>query len=217
MFKIVFYALIGITITACQLEVPAEINSDRFEIPIADKNLAQAINLQLGKSQDSPLYWEDIAVLKKLDATGREITELTGLQYFTSLSRLKLADNQLNNLEQLALLTNLDTLDLSNNQIVDLSPLAQLSKLKRLQLSNNRIYSVSALQNLLNLHELYLDYNKIDLITALKQNCVLNGLGVGDYVNLKFNRLDSIRCIADLNYIKNQQVVVEHDSLKNAK
>jgi len=214
MFKVIFYFLLVMLISACQLEVPAEIESADFIIPVNDKNLAAAINIQLGKNLDSPIYWKDTAVLKKLDAKDREITDLSGLQYFTALTKLKLSDNQLSDISALAKLIQLDSLDLSNNQITNIEPLVQLSKLKRLQLTNNRIFTISALQNLLNLHELYLDYNKIDLIAALKHNCEQNGIDSVDYVNLRFNRLDSIRCFDDLKYLKNRKVVVEHDELK---
>lgn len=216
MFKFLFFTIIISILIACQLEVPSEVNSSRFTIAVPDKNLVKAINLQLKKSVDAPIYYEDIDHLRSLDGNNRGIVDLTGIKYFKNITKLKFANNQISNLSQLASLNNLDTLDLTNNQVSDIQPLAQLTKLKQLVLTNNRVYELNPLKNLLNIKDLFLDYNKISQISALKTNCEQNGLNAGDYINLKFNRLDSISVQADLNYLISHQVFVEYDSLKKS-
>ena len=215
MFRYVIAVLFSLFITACQLDVPSEIDSSRLVVPIADANLAAAINHQLGKAPADPIYFSETTILKKLEAADKNITNLSGLRYFTALTRLKLSTNQISDISELKNLTKLDTLDLSNNQISDIGAVGKLRKLKLLYLTNNRITLTDSLVNLKELTKLFLDYNKISLVTPLKNNCANGGMGTGDYINLSFNRLDSGSVAVDLDLIKNvYHVNVEHDELK---
>jgi hypothetical protein len=60
-------------------EIPTEVNL------IPDANLAAAIRETLGLSVDAPLTAEVLRDLKKLEAPGRQIADLTGLEYATNL------------------------------------------------------------------------------------------------------------------------------------
>ena len=76
----------------------------------------------------------------RLGATNRDISNLTGLKYATSLTDLQLANNQIRDISALSSLTELDTLTLDSNQIHDISPLSGLSKLRALLIHDNPIY-----------------------------------------------------------------------------
>ena len=90
----------------------------------------------------------DLMWLTNLDAPGAGITDLTGLEYATNLTRLRLVSNQISDLSPLSDLTNLQHLVLINNQIQDVSPLANLTNLRELGISRNYISDFSPLADL---------------------------------------------------------------------
>ena len=75
--------------------------------------------------------------LRTLTVSRKDVTDLTGLQEATGLTRLTLSYNTIAILTPLSALTNLTTLDLRNNQITDVLPLAGLTTLTRLSLDGN--------------------------------------------------------------------------------
>jgi Leucine-rich repeat (LRR) protein len=87
-----------------------------------DPNLEAAIREAIGKPTGD-IYQSDLEGLTSLDASSRNITDLSGLEYCTNLTYLCLDENQINDITQLSGLTSLTTLDLSTNQISDIEPL----------------------------------------------------------------------------------------------
>jgi hypothetical protein len=174
-----------------------------------DPNLRAAVRAAIGKP-DGPIYPADLEGLTFLDASERNIANLTGLEYCTDLRYLFLLNNQISGISPLAGLTGLERLFLGSNQISDISallnlsnlielglwenqisniaPLANLTNLTGLWLGGNQIANISPLANLTNLSVLYLWSNQISDIQPLVQN---TGLGSGDYVDLRWNPLSS--------------------------
>jgi internalin A len=75
-----------------------------------------------------------------LDASEKNIVDLTGLEYATRLVILRLQNNQIEDISPLTNLTSLTFLLLDNNQISDVSPLISnpgLSQGDEVYLSNN--------------------------------------------------------------------------------
>ncbi len=64
-------------------------------VNIPDANLQVVIRSALGKSRFSPITTTDMASLTTLDASNRNIRDLTGLESATSLTELNLRDNPL--------------------------------------------------------------------------------------------------------------------------
>ena len=62
---------------------------------IPDANLHAVIRDALGKSRFAPITTTDMASLTALDASNRNIRDLTGLEFATNLTRLNLTDNPL--------------------------------------------------------------------------------------------------------------------------
>ena len=87
-----------------------------------DPNLEAAIREAIGKPTGD-IYQSDLEGLTSLDASSRNIADLTGLEYCTSLTTLLIQSNQIDNITQLSGLTSLTTLNLSTNQISDIEPL----------------------------------------------------------------------------------------------
>ena len=134
---------------------------------ISDAGLAAAVRKTLGLALNVPITKQNIQRLTTLDATDRQITNLTGLEYATQLEALTLSGNQIRDISPLAKLTRLQVLRLNNNKIRYVSALSGLTRLKELRLAGNNIRNVSALANLVNLEKLSLAENPITDISPL--------------------------------------------------
>ena len=89
-------------------------------VHIPDTNLRAAIAEELGKSPNAPITVEEMERLRHLEVPGRDIQDLTGLQFATNLEGLILG-----------------WWGRGSNQVSDLSPIAGLINLRRLFLNNN--------------------------------------------------------------------------------
>ena len=67
-------------------------------VNISDANLRAVIRDALGKSRFAPITTTDMASLTALDASNRNIRDLTGLESATNLIELNLVDNRLSSL-----------------------------------------------------------------------------------------------------------------------
>jgi len=147
------------------------------QVYFADSILKALVEQQLGVSDPTTA---DMELLTELNAAGRGISDLTGLEYATNLAGLNLGEffyyrdwppelrtNQIEDISPLSGLTKLTSLDLSNNQITDISALSGLTALETLTLYNNQITDISALSGLRNLKSLDMEHNQITDITPL--------------------------------------------------
>ncbi|MFO8057559.1 MAG: leucine-rich repeat domain-containing protein [bacterium] len=176
----------------------------RFSHP----KLETQIRRKLGKPE-GPLMNTELTAIKELDLSGKNITELNGLEHCTRLARLDLGSNYLRDISPLAGLTNLVLLNLEENYIADLAPLSGLVKLEELNLRSNRIRDISPLKDLHNLrilnlagnqvkdlsplarlhqlHRLDLAGNNINDLSGLVRNCEAGGISKNDTVVLTGN------------------------------
>jgi hypothetical protein len=141
-------------------------NFEKEAVTFADPNLEAAVREAIAITE-GPIYPSDLERLTSLDAWGKNIADLTGLEYCTSLTEFYLADNQISDVSPLANLTSLTVLSLAYNDISDISPLANLTSLTELVLWDNQISDVSPLANLTSLTYLDLDENQISDISPL--------------------------------------------------
>jgi internalin A len=132
-----------------------------------DKNLEAALRAVLHEPQKE-LTDEHYNRVYVLDAVGKGIKDLTGLEKCKNLRSLRLTKNQISDVKPLAGLIELQSLDLADNQISDVKPLAGLTNLQYLELSNNQISDVEPLRGLTGLNALYLSGNKISNIAPLE-------------------------------------------------
>ena len=77
--------------------------------------------------------------LRTLTVSRKGVTDLTGLETATGLTRLTLSYNAITDVSPLQPLENLATLDLRNNEIMDVLPLAELTTLTSLTLTGNPV------------------------------------------------------------------------------
>ncbi|WP_236860144.1 6-bladed beta-propeller [Candidatus Formimonas warabiya] len=89
-----------------------------------DAGLEAAVRGAINKPAGN-IYQTDLDALTALDASGRNITNLSGLEHCTVLTELNLSDNQISDLSVLAGLTALFSVNLQHNRIKDITPLVE--------------------------------------------------------------------------------------------
>ncbi|HFJ9423076.1 TPA: NEAT domain-containing protein [Bacillus paranthracis] len=149
-------------------------DNEQKENVILDKTLQQHINKEnLGRENlNAPITKEDLLQIKKLEILkekGKEIKDITGLEYMMNLEKLTLEGVGLKNIEFILNMKQLNNLNVSHNQIEDTTPLSSLKNLQWLNLTDNRIKDVSVLGLMLDLLSLKLAENKIRDVRPLIQ------------------------------------------------
>ncbi len=163
------------------------------EVAFTDTNLESVIRRTLEIPQETTITQQLLQQeLITLNAREAEITDLTGLEHATNLTRLSLNTNNISDLLPLAGLTKLVSLSLNSNEISNLKPLEGLTNLTTLRLNENNIQRLVPLSKLTKLVELHLEYNDIKIITPLRNLVELEEL------YLRENRIENINQLAAL-------------------
>ena len=167
----------GVTVVFDNIVVRPEDLVQTVDMP--DPNLRAVIEDELGKTPGATITVADMEHLTELIAPNANISDLTGLEAATNLTRLDLGgefvegqligSNSISDLSPLAGLTNLTALRLSDNSISDISAVMGLINLIYLGLSNNSISDISAIAELTNLTELWLYNNSISDISTVSE------------------------------------------------
>ena len=157
------------------------------QVHIPDSNLRAVIAEALGKSPNAPITAEDMKRLTRLNVDGKDIRDLTGIQFATKLSVITGSGSKVSDLSPIAGLTQLKSLDidfidspsvihdakqlsrlvnltfLALHGVEDLTPLAGLPKLERLFVSHSNIRDLSPLAGLVNLELIHMGTSASDL------------------------------------------------------
>jgi hypothetical protein len=198
-----FICIIVMFTVGCKKEV---------SINIKDINLENVIRKIIDKA-DGEIYKSDVENITVLDAKGKDIKELFGIENLINLKWVNFEENGISNIEPLKELSNLEELCLDNNKIKDIKPLENITSLESLSLSINRIEDISALKNLKNLEKLKLDSNEIMDISPL------SGMKNLKYINLSCNKISNVDNLMDLEslsslYLENNSIISFYE-LKN--
>ena len=168
--------------------------------------------LYLGENQISDISpLAGLTNIRSLELEKNQISDLSALTGLTKMEVLGLYFNQVSNISPLAGLTSMVYLDLDSNQVSNISALTGLTNIKRLDLSMNQISDISPLAGLTALNMLDLSPNQISDISALVDN---TGLGDGDIIWLKYNRLDlspGSQAMKDINALEARGVTVHYE------
>lgn len=89
-----------------------------IESSFTDSNFLKVIR-KLAKKPNGVVCLSDVRDIKELDVSNSDITNLEGIEYFTSLEKLNCSNNQITQLD-LSRNINLTTLDVSNNKLTEL-------------------------------------------------------------------------------------------------
>jgi len=171
------------------LALPVSAQDPNEPVYFKDANLKAAVEQALGKTDPNAT---DMLALTSLDAMGRGITDLTGLEYATELTVLNLSDNRISDISALEGLVNLSSLHLDANQVTDVSALAGLVHLTFLNLTLNSIHDVSTLVGLAELETVLLGRNPISDVGFLAGKMKLTRLGLG------YNAITDISVLSQL-------------------
>ncbi len=167
--------------------------------PFRDPELRAAVEEALGKETGSAISGEEMSSLRELDAGGRGIRDLTGLEQAVGLEELRLGANRLTDIEPLAGLKSLRFLGLSSNPaLASVRPLSGLTRLNHLELSYSGVTDVAPLSGLTNLKRLDLNYNEVADVGPLAGLAGLNHLDLG---RNRITDLGALSGLTNLNYV----------------
>ena len=169
-------------------------------VRIPDTNLRAVIAEALGKRSNAPITVKEMEGLGRLEVQGREIRDLTGIQFAINLNRLNVRNNPIFDISPIAGLINLRVLELDNDNPIplsDLSALRGLVKLEYLNFSYDNVSDLSALRGLVNLKYLHFTDSNVFDLSPLAGLVKLESLGfsrsnvsdispLAGLVNLKF-------------------------------
>ena len=163
-----------------------------------DAALRGAVREALILPETVPLTKEQMLELRHLEAGGKGITDITGLEFAQNLVHLHLGNegNYVTDLSPLATITSLVYINVGGNQVADLRPLANLTNLTGLSLWSNHVTDVSPLDSLTSLNYLNLANNRISDLSPLVS---LIGL---ETLDLFANEIEDIAPLSDLRDLK---------------
>ncbi len=166
------------------------------EVRFLDPNLEQIIREKIDQPT-RPIYRTHVLKITELDASGKGITRLDGIENLRRLSVLNLEDNFVEDLSPLASLGLLSELNLNNNRITSLEavnfdritrlPLRSLSLRHNVDEAQNRLVDIGLLGELRQLELLDLRDNHVEDISPLA------GLGSLRELNLRENHVKNIQ------------------------
>ena len=207
------------------------------QVQIPDPNLRAAIAEELGKSVNAPITAEDmegLTFLSKIEGQG--IRDLTGLQFATNLSSIRIDGSKVSDLSPIAGLTQLKRIDidftdppsiihdakqlsrlvnltfLALHGVEDLTPLAGLPKLEQLFVSHPNIRDLSPLAGLINLELIHLELIHMSgaLISDLSP---LAGLTKLEHVYLPGGDISNLTPLAGLTEL--EELHLHHNSISD--
>ncbi|MDD6175085.1 MAG: leucine-rich repeat domain-containing protein [Firmicutes bacterium] len=129
-------------------------------VTVNDANLRSALAAALGTDSITD---DNMKSLTTLDLSGKNISDLTGLEAAVNLTQLSLRGNSVTDITPLAGLTQLTVLDLAGNRISSVTSLTSMSSLRVLHLTGNEVSSLVPLETLQKLQFLFCEDNRLDL------------------------------------------------------
>lgn len=178
--------------------------ADLGEGIIKDPALENGLKLILNKPVDAPLTSSDLEQLHVVDLSNAGIQSLSGLEYATNLTHLRLYGNEIEDLTPLAHLTRLREVDVRNNYITSIDALADLKDLGRLYISNNSISSIEVVRGFTRLHTFHASGNQITSLSALADADDLQWLEISN------NAITYLTPLADKRKLKQLNVANNH-------
>ena len=185
------------TLVLCVVLFLTPFSTSAQTVNIPDANLRAAIAEALGKAPNTRVTATEMQRLTRLNASGRSISNLTGLEASRNLEDLRLNHNLISDISPLAGLIRLRVIELGDNAISDISPIKGLINLDGLHIPHNLISDLSPLRDLINLRWTNLGHNAIDDLSPLA------GLIKLEWIALTENPLADLSPLAGLINLQN--------------
>lgn len=192
----------GVTLTAGHILNLGEQTLNSFESALTNSAIINAVGdaINLDKQEDGTVSLTEenlkkMAAVTELDLSGRELTSLSGIEYFTGLTTLNCSGNKLTSLDfsassatttrttNSAGLTSLTVLDCSDNLLTTLN-VDGLTNLEKLDCGQNRLttLTVTGLPKL----------TRLDCADNLLASVSLSNLPALNNLKLEYNQLTAI-------------------------
>lgn len=135
-----------------------------------DKGLEAAVRHEVfaKRYNTEALTKEDVKNISQVQAKGKAIKSLEGMQHCVSVQQIDFENNEIADLKPLSELKLIQSINLAGNKIESIEPLAGLSRVQYLELSRNSVSDIYPLSNMSNMRSLYLSENKIEKIDVIK-------------------------------------------------
>ncbi|MCF7974105.1 MAG: leucine-rich repeat domain-containing protein [Phycisphaerae bacterium] len=170
-------------------------------VHFSDVNLKAAVESALNVSNPTS---SDMLALTELNINYKRVTDLTGLEHASNLTRLQAAANAITDITPLSTLVHMTHLDLYANRVSDLSPLSGMTNLGYLNIEDNNASDLSPLSGLTSLRQLYADNNGIADISALSGMHSLMNLDIDTNQIYDISMLAGLQALVELNIDRNQ-------------
>lgn len=123
---------------------------------------------------------EAAALTGTLDLRSANISDATGIEYFTGITTLDLSNNVLTEIPDFSSTTGLVNLYLTSNQLISLPDLSAFTQLRDFQVMNNELMALPDLSGATELQRLYCSDNNITHFPPLTQFPNLQRLVIGE-------------------------------------
>ncbi len=174
---------------------------------VVDVNLKKALNEELNKKPgvirplDQDITKEEMESFKgTLYLTKKGIKDISGLEYATNITSLKIGINGISDLSPISGLTNLKELEIFRNDISDVSALSGLVNMEKINMFMNDVSDISAFANMPNLTFLNAGSNNISDLSPLSNLTNLENL------SLYSNNISDLTPISNLTNITSLSV-----------
>ncbi len=194
---VAFLAFMAMVLSACGLPSAPRANpcDDPSYEPLRGAALADAVRERLNLEGEPTCA--DLEQLTTLDATGRGVRDLLGLEHATALVSLRLDDNDVSELRPITRLSSLRFLYLAGNPLRDLTPLGNLDDLFVLSLHGvEAIPNLEPLRRMTRLEHAYLSG------TGASDGTPLAGLARLRILHLESNQLDDVSFLSGLTQLR---------------
>ncbi|RST72558.1 polysaccharide deacetylase [Siminovitchia acidinfaciens] len=84
-----------------------------------DRNMESWVRKQISNPDDQWISIRELSLIKELDLSNKNISNLDGIQYFTNLEKLNISNNHISDFRLLEKLPKLKNIEISNNPILN--------------------------------------------------------------------------------------------------
>jgi Leucine-rich repeat (LRR) protein len=168
------------------------------DVTFADPALQACANQMLNQPATAPVSTTQAASLTGLYCQNAGITNLGGIENFTSLDNLTLTNNSITDLTPVSSLTTLTALDVGGNQVTDISPISGLTGLTYVSLYRNQISDLSPVSSLTNILDIAFFNNEVVDLAPLASLPKLRSVTASDNNIVDLSPLSGVNTLVGL-------------------